>query len=104
MFKNLFYSRLSKLRMEKGVSAREMSLSLGQTPGYINKIENGDALPSLTSFFYICDYFGITPKEFFDEENINPKLMQDIIDELKNLNDEQLSSIYTLIKNFTSKH
>lgn len=59
-----FIDRLVKLRMNKGVSARDMSLSLGQSEGYINNIENGVNFPSMTVFFYICDYFGITPKEF----------------------------------------
>ena len=30
MYENLFYQRLEKLRSEKGVSARDMSLSIGQ--------------------------------------------------------------------------
>lgn len=34
-----FSLRLAKLREEKGVSARDMSLSMGQNPGYINNIE-----------------------------------------------------------------
>ncbi len=50
---------------KKGVSARDMSLSLGQNAGYINNIENGHNFPSITVFFYICEYLGITPKEFF---------------------------------------
>lgn len=36
MFEDLFYQRLIKLRTEKGVSARDMSLSIGQSPGYID--------------------------------------------------------------------
>ena len=36
-----FSLRLAKLREEKGVSARDMSLSMGQNPGYINNIESG---------------------------------------------------------------
>ena len=36
-----FSFRLAKLREEKGVSARDMSLSMGQNPGYINNIESG---------------------------------------------------------------
>ncbi len=32
-----FARRLSQLRIEKGVSARDMSLSLGQSASYINK-------------------------------------------------------------------
>lgn len=42
-----FAERLSQLRMEKGVSARDMSLSLGQSASYINKIENRRSLPSI---------------------------------------------------------
>lgn len=51
MYDNNFALRLSKLRTQKGVSARDMSLSIGQNAGYINNIETGKALPSMTSFF-----------------------------------------------------
>lgn len=67
-----FSLRLAKLREEKGVSAREMSLSMGQNPGYINNIESGKSMPSLSGIFYICDYLGITPKDFFDIETNSP--------------------------------
>ena len=43
-----FSLRLAKLREEKGVSARDMSLSMGQNPGYINNIESGKSMPSLS--------------------------------------------------------
>ena len=56
-----FVKRLIELRLNKGVSARDMSLSLGQSAGYINNIENGINYPSMSLFFYICEYFGITP-------------------------------------------
>ena len=54
-----FYRRVTDLRLQKGVSARDMSLSLGQSESYINKIENRRTLPSMAGFFYICEYFGI---------------------------------------------
>ena len=57
MYDIQFAERLTQLRTTKGVSARDMSLSLGQNPGYINNIESGKALPSMSVFFYICDYF-----------------------------------------------
>ena len=63
MYDNNFALRISKLRTQKGVSARDMSLSIGQNAGYIKNIETGKALPSMTSFFYICEYLGITPQE-----------------------------------------
>lgn len=59
-----FSLRLSKLRVKKGVSARDMSLSIGQNPGYINNLETGKSMPSLSGIFYICEYLGITPSEF----------------------------------------
>ena len=68
-----FALRLAKLRAQKGVSARDMSLSLGQNPGYINGIENGKTLPSMSIFFYICEYLGVTPAAFFDTDTQDPK-------------------------------
>lgn len=50
MCKEAFSKRLVQLRMAKGVSARDMSLSLGQNPGYINSIENNKTFPSMSNF------------------------------------------------------
>ena len=41
-----FCKRLAQLRINKGVSARDMSLSIGQSPNYINGIEGGKNYPS----------------------------------------------------------
>lgn len=93
-----FSLRLAQLREKKGVSARDMSLSMGQNPGYINNIESGKSMPSLTGIFYICDYLGITPSEFFDTEVQNPTKLNEIIENLKRLDDRQLDTIAMLIK------
>ena len=61
-----FPERIAELRMQKNVSARDMSLSLGQSASYINKIENGHIMPSMAGFLYICEYFNMTPRQFFD--------------------------------------
>lgn len=87
---DLFAKRLAQLRNQKGVSARDMSLSLGQGAGYINNIENKNNLPSMTVFFYICTYLDVTPKEFFDFDNANPKELNSIISNLKKLSPKQL--------------
>lgn len=50
MFEDLFYERLTKLRTQKGVSARDMSLTIGQSSGYINGIENRNGFPSMQVF------------------------------------------------------
>ena len=98
MDQKTFSQRLAQLRINKGVSARDMSLSLGQSAGYINNIESGKAMPSLNGLYYICEYLGITPSEFFDAENSDPARISDIVRDLKKLNPEQLESVAGIIK------
>ena len=50
MYNKKFAERLYKLRTQKNVSAREMSLDIGQNDSYINRIENAKALPSMQAF------------------------------------------------------
>lgn len=73
---NFFSQRLNELRTQKGVSARDMSLSLGQCESYINKIENQKSLPSMNVFFYICDFL----KELIGEDNQRISITLDIED------------------------
>ncbi|MBO5159049.1 MAG: helix-turn-helix transcriptional regulator [Lachnospiraceae bacterium] len=93
-----FCKRLTQLRMNKGVSARDMSLSIGQSPNYIIGIEGGKNYPSMETFFYICDYFGITPKEFFDLESTNPSKATELIEIIKSLPNDQLDLFIALGK------
>ncbi len=97
MYEDDFRIRLAKLRDNKRVSARDMSLSIGQNAGYINNIENGKSLPSMSGFFYICDYLGLTPREFFDIGTANPQRLNEINEKLKKLNDRQLRILSELI-------
>ena len=98
-----FAIRLARLREKKGVSARDMSLSIGQNPGYINNIESGKSKPSLEGIFYICEYLGVTPSEFFDMESSNPPKLDAIIADMKKLNDKQFDTIAALVKDLIRK-
>lgn len=90
--------RLTQLRMQRNVSARDMSLSLGQANNYINSIENRKALPSMQSFFYICEYLGVTPQEFFDEGNACPVRLRELMDEAKRLDESALVHLLALMR------
>lgn len=98
-----FYERLVELRLQKGVSARDMSLSLGQSESYINKIENKRTLPSFTGFLYICDFFGVTPQEFFNENTASPQKTKELIRELEKLTPEQTEHILQLVRDLNGK-
>lgn len=98
MEKEYFIKRLTQLRLNKGVSARDMSLSIGQSAGYINNIENGVNLPSMTVFFYICDYLDVSPMEFFDASVKDPNKTNQLLEAAKNLNSEQLEHLIAIAK------
>ncbi len=103
MYEDFFAERLAQLRLKKGVSARDMSLSLGQSENYINTIENKKSFPSMTVFFYICEYLAITPQEFFDRGSGNPVKLNEIVADLKKLDDNALTHIAEVIKGLASK-
>ncbi len=98
-----FAERLAQLRNERGVSARDMSLSLGQSESYINKIENRRSFPSMTGFFYICEYLGIEPEEFFCLSSNSPTKSKEIQKHLDRLSPDQAQHILQLIKDLTEK-
>ena len=75
-----------------------MSLTLGQANNYINNIENKKALPSMQAFFYICEFLGVTPQEFFDEGNSHPKALHEFIAEAMKLDTESIGFLLGLMK------
>ena len=103
MYEETIRQRIVELRLKKNVSQREMSLSLGQNDSYINRIENGLALPSMQVFLYICEYFDITPKEFFDDGVADPVQIREIVGNMKKLNEQTLNALGTLTKELADK-
>ncbi len=97
MYEAFTQNRIAQLRIQKNVSARDMSLSIGQNDSYINQIENKKSLPSMQSFFSICEYFGITPQEFFDGENTDPVQFASLTKDLKKLDSKTLSHLAAIV-------
>lgn len=98
-----FAERLSQLREAKQVSAREMSLAIGQNCSYINRIENKKTFPSMQCFFYICDYLQISPQEFFDDKSQAPHTLSELMESLKSLSPKQLDLINSIVIEFQKK-
>lgn len=97
IYEERFKERLSTLRLNKDFSARQMSLDIGQNENYINSIESGKSLPSMTGFFYICEYLNISPRDFFDESTDCPQQLNELIDDLKKLDERQLKNVAELV-------
>ena len=96
-------NRITQLRLAKGISEYQMSYDLGHSRGYVYNISSGKSLPSMSEFFSICDYFGITPSEFFDTEQNNPVLISKAVEELKSLNDNDMLLALTLLNRLNQK-
>lgn len=80
-----------------------MSYDLVHSRGYIYIISSGNSLPSLSKQFAICAYYGITSTEFFDDSISSPKLIQNTVEGMKQLDDMDqlmiLNYINSLLKN-----
>lgn len=102
-----FSDRLRYLRNKKNISAREMSIALGQNVNYINLIENEKRFPSLQGFFSICDYLEISVADFFNSENFSsrpaedgPAKKEDLLLFIDSLSQEQVSLLTRFVKTF----
>lgn len=97
-YDEFFANRIASLRMKKGASARDMSLSIGQSANYINKIEGSKTYPSMSVFFLICEYLGITPKAFFDADSPNPSITNELQTHFNRLDDDSQNHFFGLIQ------
>lgn len=95
--------RITELRLRKGISEYKMSMDLGHSKSYIQSISSGKSLPSLSEFLYICEYFDISPKTFFDTDNHDPELIEKTENELKQLNTNDLTLVYELTQRLNQK-
>ncbi len=95
-YENFIKKRIYQLRTAKGVSAREMSLTIGQNVNYINGVENGRTSPSVQGLFYICDYFNITPQVFFSDTT-NPAQTDKLTKKIATLSQSDLQLVTDLV-------
>lgn len=95
--------RISVLRTKKGISEYKMSLDLGHSKSYIQSISSGKSLPSLPEFLYICKYLGVTPKDFFDTDIKEPSLLNELYEQVKEMQAEDLLAILNIAKRISAR-
>jgi len=100
VFENFIRNRIKQLRTDRGFSARDMSLSMGQNDAYINRIENpkNKTMPSMEGLYLICEFFRIEVSEFFDAKNTCSETLQEINRDLKKLDESALKHLSRFIK------
>ena len=103
MYETFVRNRISDLRTRKGVSEYKMSLDLGHSRSYMHSISSGKALPSFSEFLYICEYLGVTPKEFFDENNNDPQLVCKLTELGRKLSTKDLDALINMAERLIDK-
>jgi len=97
VYEDFVKERITQLRIKKGVSEYQMSYDLGHSRGYVYNISSGKALPPLKEFFAICDYFEITPQQFFDNGTQTPELIQKALEGMKQLSEDDMLMLLGII-------
>ena len=103
MDENFVKGRITQLRLKKGVSEYQMSYDLGHSRGYVYNISSGKALPPLKEFLAICDYFEITPQQFFDTSTQSPELIQKALEGMRRLGEDDMLMLLGIINRLLKK-
>lgn len=89
--------RITHLRLESDISEYTLSHDLGYSRSYIQGITSGQSLPSMDAFFEICDYFNLTPEEFFHKDEKDSPQIRRMIKKLGTLSREDLDLAESLV-------
>ena len=95
--------RISVLRTKKNISEYRMSTDLGHSKSYFQSISSGRSMPSMGEFLYICEYLGVTPKEFFDDGIAEPQLVQKLYELTRNMSEDNLNMLINLAERLNDK-
>lgn len=95
--------RIKKIREAKGLSQKEVALSLSMNPSQYSKIENGKVDPQCSSIEKIAGALGVSLANIFTQENnLDPvnSIDKSIIEKvqlIEQLDDKQKESIFSII-------
>lgn len=74
------YNRVKNLRVEKGISRKQLAEQIGVNPQTVGYLERQDYNPSLDLAFRISEYFGFPVEFIFSSTRMKP-----MSEELRNL-------------------
>lgn len=98
MDRSYIKDRYAKIRLAHGISARKLSIELGQSSEYINQIESGKNMPSVEGLFNFCNYFNMTIGAFFEDRFNYPVEYAAIIEELNKMDSLTVNYVLGLLK------
>ncbi len=97
-YREFIKDRITQLRLERHLSEYQLSLDLGHNRTYIQSISSGKALPSMKEFLKICEYFELTPAQFFDDSIKNSELINKALSGMKKLDYDDMILLIEIIE------
>lgn len=97
IYEDFIRTRITELRLQKGVSEHRMSLDLDKSGSYIRGITNGLSLPSVRELLKIMAYFNITPADFFQPLRLGDSKLDQLFDRLRSLEDTKLDKVNVFV-------
>ncbi len=67
--------KIKNLRLKKGLTQEELGERTDLSKGYISQLERDLSSPAIDTFFSIIEVLGCSPKEFFNEEEHDQKVV-----------------------------
>lgn len=67
--------KIKNLRLKKGLTQEELGERTDLSKGYISQLERDLSSPSIETFFSILEVLGCKPKDFFDEDEREQKVV-----------------------------
>ncbi len=95
--RNLLQERIIRLTNSKNLSMCQLSLRIGKSPDYIQKVVSGKITPPLSVIVDICNTFDITISEMFDTSIMLPEKHHALIRLIQYLPEKQLEGLIMLL-------
>ncbi|MBA4537880.1 helix-turn-helix transcriptional regulator [Bacillus aquiflavi] len=89
--------KIKNLRLKKGLTQEELGERTDLSKGYISQLERDLSSPSIETFFNILEVLGCAPKEFFDEEEREQKVVYGEDDQTEFIDEERGYEIQWLV-------
>lgn len=68
-------TKIKALRLKKGLTQEELGERTDLTKGYISQLERDLNSPSIETLFNLLEVLGCSPRDFFDDEQENEKIV-----------------------------
>ncbi|KAB7704758.1 helix-turn-helix domain-containing protein [Bacillus aerolatus] len=95
--------KIKNLRLKKGLTQEELGERTDLSKGYISQLERDLSSPSIETFFHLLEVLGCSPKEFFDEEKREQKVVYGEEDQTDYADEEKGYEIQWLVPESNEK-